>query len=83
MCNRLAFHEQIIFYTSAVLLTLSNSFQIGLRVLAITLVVGSVNPYLLLVSGFILFVFYMLRIVYLSTSRNVKRIEGVSKYVIL
>lgn len=53
--------------------------QIGLQLLGIIIVVGIVNPWLLIPTFLIGVIFYLLRIFYLSTSRSVKRLEGVSK----
>ncbi|GJQ86453.1 hypothetical protein Trydic_g10360 [Trypoxylus dichotomus] len=60
-------------------IVLLDTIQIGLKVVGITSVVGAVNPWLLIISGIIVLVFYLLRIVYLQTSRNVKRLEGVTR----
>lgn len=54
--------------------------QIGLALLGIIIVVGVVNPWLMLPTVGIGIIFYLLRIFYLRTSRNVKRLEGVSRY---
>ncbi|KAJ8974858.1 hypothetical protein NQ317_001956 [Molorchus minor] len=50
--------------------------QIGLALLGIIIVVGIVNPWLMLPTCAIGVVFYLLRIFYLRTSRNIKRLEG-------
>lgn len=39
-----------------------------------------VNVYLLIPTAIIGFIFYKFRMFYLSTSRSVKRLEGISKY---
>ncbi|KAI5713480.1 hypothetical protein M8J76_000230 [Diaphorina citri] len=49
-------------------------FQIGIIV-----VVGVVNYWLLIPTFIILVVFYVLRVYYLSTSRSVKRLEGITR----
>jgi hypothetical protein len=54
-------------------------FQIGLSILGIIVVVAVVNVWLLIPTFFVGVTFYLLRIVYLSTSRSVKRLEGLSK----
>lgn len=56
-----------------------DSLQIGLVLLGIIIIVSVVNPWLLLPTVVIAFIFYFLRNFYLATSRNVKRLEGVSK----
>ncbi|XP_022919142.2 probable multidrug resistance-associated protein lethal(2)03659 [Onthophagus taurus] len=56
-----------------------DTIQIGLKVMGITGVVATVNPYLLGVALVILTFFYILRKFYLATSRNVKRLEGVTR----
>lgn len=53
--------------------------QIGLSLLGIIIVVGIVNPLLMIPTSAIGVIFYLLRIFYLRTSRNIKRLEGVSK----
>lgn len=53
--------------------------QIGLSLLGIIIVVAVVNPWLMLPTCAIGVIFYLLRIFYLRTSRNIKRLEGVSK----
>lgn len=55
--------------------------QIGLALLGIIIVVAIVNPWLMIPTCLIGVIFYLLRIFYLRTSRNVKRLEGVSKYI--
>lgn len=49
--------------------------------MGITLVVGSVNPWILMPTVVILAIFYGLRVVFLASSRNIKRMEGTSKYI--
>ncbi|KAF2896736.1 hypothetical protein ILUMI_09443 [Ignelater luminosus] len=53
--------------------------QIGLIVTGITIVIALVNPWLLVVTGIISILFYMLKIVYIATSRSIKRLEGVTR----
>ena len=55
--------------------------QIGLTLLGIILVVGYVNPYLMIPTFIIAVIFYKLRQFYLTTSRSVKRLEGISKLI--
>lgn len=54
-------------------------FQIGLSLIGIVVVVAIVNYWLLVPTVAIGFVFYGLRIFYLSSSRSIKRLEGVSE----
>lgn len=61
---------------------LVDCLQIGLALFGIIIVVAVVNPWLLIPTFFIGVIFYLLRIFYLATSRSVKRLEGVSKYII-
>lgn len=42
-------------------------------------ILGEVNAWLLIPTGIIIFLFYYMRVVYISTSRAVKRMEGISK----
>ncbi|XP_014275641.1 probable multidrug resistance-associated protein lethal(2)03659 [Halyomorpha halys] len=53
--------------------------QIGITLMGIIIVVASVNPYLLVPTFGAGLIFYFLRNFYLSTSRSVKRLEGVSR----
>jgi ATP-binding cassette subfamily C (CFTR/MRP) protein 4 len=53
--------------------------QIGLSIFGIIVVVAVVNYWLLLPTFFVGVIFYLLRIVYLSTSRSVKRLEGLTR----
>ncbi|CAB3248424.1 unnamed protein product [Arctia plantaginis] len=53
--------------------------QIGLSLIGIVVVVGIVNYWLLLPTVAIGFVFYGLRIFYISSSRSIKRLEGVTR----
>ncbi|XP_011877731.1 PREDICTED: probable multidrug resistance-associated protein lethal(2)03659 [Vollenhovia emeryi] len=53
--------------------------QIGLVLLGIIIVVAVANVWLLIPTVFVAIVFYYLRIVYLATSRSVKRLEGITR----
>lgn len=53
--------------------------QIGLSLIGIVAVVAVVNYWLLVPTLGICFVFYLLRIFYLSSSRTIKRLEGVTR----
>lgn len=53
--------------------------QIGLSLIGIVIVVAVVNYWLLIPTLAIGFVFYGLRIFYLSSSRSIKRLEGVTR----
>ncbi|XP_065203724.1 probable multidrug resistance-associated protein lethal(2)03659 isoform X2 [Planococcus citri] len=53
--------------------------QIGFTLLGIIVVVAFVNPYLLIPTFIIAFIFYKLRQFYLATSRSVKRLEGITR----
>lgn len=48
--------------------------------LSTTVVVATVNPWMLIPTVVILSIFYFMRIVYISTSRDVKRVESISKF---
>ncbi|XP_044727627.1 ATP-binding cassette sub-family C member 4-like isoform X2 [Chrysoperla carnea] len=58
---------------------LVDCLQIGLALLGIIIVIAIVNIWLLLPTIFVGFIFYLLRIFYLSTSRSVKRLEGTTR----
>ncbi|CAB3379679.1 Hypothetical predicted protein [Cloeon dipterum] len=56
-----------------------DALQIGMSLLGIIVVVAIVNVWLLLPTLVIGIIFYFLRVIYLSTSRSVKRLEGVTR----
>ncbi|KRT78583.1 ABC transporter ATP-binding protein, partial [Oryctes borbonicus] len=58
---------------------LIDCLQIGLTLLGIIVVVAVVNPWLLLPTCIVGFIFYLLRNFYLATGRSVKRLEGVTR----
>lgn len=47
--------------------------------IGIFIVVGIVNPYLIAPTAIIAVVFFKLRKLYMTTTRNIKRLEGVGK----
>ncbi|XP_022166672.1 probable multidrug resistance-associated protein lethal(2)03659 [Myzus persicae] len=53
--------------------------QIGLVVIGILIVVGIVNVYLILPTLVIVVLFIKMRKIYMTTTRNVKRLEGVAR----
>ncbi|CAG2057728.1 unnamed protein product [Timema podura] len=61
------------------MMMITRTVHIGLSMVAIITVVAIVNPWLLLPTFVVGVIFYMLRVVFLATSRSVKRLEGVSK----
>ncbi|XP_025833020.1 probable multidrug resistance-associated protein lethal(2)03659 [Agrilus planipennis] len=58
---------------------LIDSLQIGLSVLGVTVVVCIVNVWMIIVSCMVFVLFYVLRVVFLATSRSIKRLEGVTR----
>ncbi|KAJ8918453.1 hypothetical protein NQ315_008150 [Exocentrus adspersus] len=60
-------------------ITFIDTIQIGLTVLAISLVIGSLNPWIFLPTVIILIIFYCIRLIFLATSRDVKRVEAVTR----
>lgn len=54
--------------------------QIAFLVAATILVIGTLNPWMYLPTVIMFVIFYILRMIYLKTSRDVKRLEGTSKY---
>lgn len=66
-----------------IVMTLSSNFylmlQIGLALLGVVLIVAVVNLWLLIPTSVMFVLFYLLRVCYVSTSRSVKRLEGISK----
>lgn len=59
--------------------TVDKSLQIGLMLVGVVVVIGIVNVYLMIPTFIVSLLFYKLRIFYLSTSRSIKRLEGISK----
>jgi hypothetical protein len=53
--------------------------QIGLTLLGVVLVVAVVNFWLLIPAAVMFAFIYVLRLYYVSTSRSIKRLEGISK----
>lgn len=53
--------------------------QIGLALLGVVLVVAVVNLWLLIPAAVMFAFIYVLRGYYVSTSRSIKRLEGISK----
>lgn len=58
---------------------LLDSAQIILSMLGSLILTVSVNPYLLIPVGVIGCFFWFLRIIYLKTSKNIKRLEGITR----
>lgn len=54
--------------------------QIFLAILGIVVVLCIVNPWYLLATALLGIVFYFMRSFYLNTSRDVKRLEAISKW---
>jgi hypothetical protein len=57
--------------------------QIGLSLLGIIIVVAVVNFWLLIPAAVMFSVFYILRVYFVATSRSIKRLEAISKFVYL
>lgn len=55
--------------------------QIFLGLFGVIVVVALVNPWFLVPTFILAVIFYFLRVFYLKTSRDVKRIEGISEYI--
>ncbi|CAG9768550.1 unnamed protein product [Ceutorhynchus assimilis] len=55
------------------------TIQIFFMVGATLAVIGSLNPWMFLPTVIIFVIFYLLRIIYLRTSRDVKRLEGTTR----
>ncbi|KAL5236136.1 hypothetical protein ACI65C_003546 [Semiaphis heraclei] len=53
--------------------------QIGLMVIGMFVVVGIVNPYLTIPTVIVMMFFFKIRYVYMTTTRNIKRLEGVTR----
>lgn len=57
----------------------SDALQLGLNALGISIIVGIVNPIFFGISTGIFIGFYVMRRLYLSTSRDIKRLEGTTR----
>ncbi|XP_066255316.1 probable multidrug resistance-associated protein lethal(2)03659 isoform X2 [Euwallacea similis] len=53
--------------------------QIAFLVAATIVIIGTLNPWMYLPTVIMIVIFYILRIIYLKTSRDVKRIEGTTR----
>ncbi|XP_048505778.1 probable multidrug resistance-associated protein lethal(2)03659 isoform X2 [Athalia rosae] len=60
-------------------LSMVHVVQVSLALLATIVIVSVVNPLLIIPTAFILFLMYLLRNFYISTSRSVKRLEGITR----
>nr|CAD7442940.1 unnamed protein product [Timema bartmani] len=60
-------------------LILIECLEIGFALVGILTLVAFVNYWILLPTGIILVLFYVLRSVYVATSRSVKRLEGITR----
>ncbi|CAG7731096.1 unnamed protein product [Allacma fusca] len=60
-------------------ITFFDAFSIFLNVIAIVIVIGFVNPILLVPALGLFFIFSFLREFYLRTARSVKRLEGIAR----
>ncbi|XP_057661013.1 probable multidrug resistance-associated protein lethal(2)03659 isoform X1 [Diorhabda carinulata] len=58
---------------------LVDTIQIALNVLAVNIVIGTVNPWILISTIVIGLIFYLFKIVYVSSSRNLKRMEATTR----
>ncbi|CAG9840903.1 unnamed protein product [Diabrotica balteata] len=60
-------------------MTLMDTVQIGLYVFSICLVIGSLTIWIVIPTVLLAVLFYLMRIVFVQTSRDVKRIEAVTR----
>ncbi|XP_028129811.2 probable multidrug resistance-associated protein lethal(2)03659 [Diabrotica virgifera virgifera] len=58
---------------------LVDTIQIALNVLAVNIVIGTVNPWILISTLAIGCLFYLFKVVYVSSSRNLKRMEAATR----
>jgi ATP-binding cassette subfamily C (CFTR/MRP) protein 4 len=61
-------------------LSLMDTIEIALNVVAITVIISIINPWILIPTVVMFALFYYYRIIFLASSRNLKRIEGISEY---
>ncbi|XP_071455642.1 ATP-binding cassette sub-family C member 4-like [Hetaerina americana] len=60
-------------------LAMTDAVQIGLALIGIIVVVAIVNFWLLLPTAVIGVIFFIFRVIYITTSRSVKRLEGITR----
>ncbi|KAG5889081.1 hypothetical protein JTB14_004925 [Gonioctena quinquepunctata] len=60
-------------------MTLLDTIQIGLAVAAICTVIGSLSVWIMIPTVLIAVLFYFLRVIFLKTSRDVKRVESITR----
>ncbi|CAH1183155.1 unnamed protein product [Phaedon cochleariae] len=60
-------------------ITITDTIAIGLNVFATATVIGTVNPWVMVPAVIILIMFYFLRKAFLSSSRNIKRVEAITR----
>ncbi|KAH0554301.1 probable multidrug resistance-associated protein lethal(2)03659 [Cotesia glomerata] len=60
-------------------MTMIDCIQIGLTLIGIVIIVATANIWLLIPTIVIFSIFYGMRIIYVSTSRSVKRLEGITR----
>ncbi|XP_044750660.1 probable multidrug resistance-associated protein lethal(2)03659 isoform X2 [Coccinella septempunctata] len=56
-----------------------DTIQVGIGVLATSILIATVNPWILVPTFVILAWFYLFRYIYLASSRNIKRMEGTTR----
>ncbi|XP_050309352.1 probable multidrug resistance-associated protein lethal(2)03659 [Anthonomus grandis grandis] len=56
-----------------------DTMQVALNVIAVTIIIALVDPWIMIPTFVIGFLFYLYRTVFLRTSRNIKRIEATTK----
>ncbi|XP_050502062.1 probable multidrug resistance-associated protein lethal(2)03659 isoform X2 [Diabrotica virgifera virgifera] len=59
--------------------TILDTLQIGLSVLSICLIIGTLSPWMLIPTIIVLVIFYFMRFIFLETSRDVKRVESINR----
>ncbi|XP_060849436.1 ATP-binding cassette sub-family C member 4-like isoform X2 [Rhopalosiphum padi] len=58
---------------------LMDVIQIGLIVIGILIIVGITNPYFIIPTLIIVFIFFKIRNIYMTISQSIKRLEGVTR----
>ncbi|KAJ3634109.1 hypothetical protein MTP99_011017 [Tenebrio molitor] len=59
--------------------SITDTLQVGLNVFAITMVLSSINPWIIIPTIIIFVIFYFYKMIFLATSRNLKRMEGTTR----
>lgn len=78
-CTCCRFSRDIEFIDIEIPYTLFDVLETGIVFLMTILLIVVINPWLIISSIFMVFIIYLLRTVYINTSRSMKRLEAISE----